>query len=212
MDENKKPKNLEKLAKENINISIFKQPTMNTEKENIFDKLYDSIMESDDLPAMDDENPFDDGLGGDEEFGDDELGGEEVTLTLDKDLAQKLLDALGEQLEPGDDAELEDLDSEDPFGDEDSGGNPFEDSVEVQAEPKDLPDSNLKSGNNSNKNNKVKASGYHGKGGKAQGGKIKEPQGDPKELPDSNLKAGNNSKMSSNKVQASGYNSGELIK
>lgn len=211
-DENKKPKNLEKLAKEDINISILKTPTMNTEKENIFDKLYDSIMESDDFPPADDQNPFDDGLGDDE--GEDDFGGEdEVTVTLDKELAQKLYDALGEMLEPGDDAELEDLDGEDEFGDGDTGGmNPFEDSVEVQAEPKDLPDSNMKSGNNSNKNHKVKASGYHGKGGKATGGKIPEQQGDPKELPDSNLKAGNNSKMGSNKVQASGYNSGELIK
>lgn len=211
-DENKKPKNLEKLAKEDINISILKTPTMNTEKENIFDKLYDSIMESDDFPPADDQNPFDDGLGDDE--GGDEFGGEEeVTVTLDKELAQKLYDALGEMLEPGDDAELEDLDGEDEFGDEESGGmNPFEDSVEVQAEPKNLPDTNLKSGNNSNKQNKVKASGYHGKGGKAQSGKVPEPQGDPKELPDSAMKSGNNSNMASNKVTAAGYNSGELIK
>lgn len=212
-DTNKKPKNLEKLAKENINISIFKTPTMNTDKENIFDKLYDSIMESDDFPPADDQNPFDDGLGGEDE-GEDDFGGEdEVTVTLDKELAQKLYDALGDMLEPGDDTELEDLDGDDGFGDEDEEGmNPFEDSVEVQAEPKNLPDSNLKSGNNSNKQNKVKASGYHGKGGKASGGKIPEQQGDPKELPDSAMKSGNNSNMGSNKVNASGYNSGDLIK
>ncbi|MDC3298450.1 hypothetical protein OAU81_00100 [bacterium] len=201
-------KNTKNLNRENINIS--KSQTMNTDKDNIFDKLYSSIMESDDFPPMDDA-PFGDDDGGfDDPMGGDELGGEEVTVTLDRELAQKLYDAIGEMLEPGDDAELEDLDNEE--GDDEMGDNPFEDSVQVQAEPSNLPDSNLKSGNNSNKQNKVKASGYHGKGGKASGGKIPEQQGDPKELPDSAMKSGNNSNMGSNKVNASGYNQGDLVK
>lgn len=204
----KKNKN---LTEGDINIS--KSQTMNTDKDNIFDKLYTSIMESDDFPPMDD-SPFGDDEGGfdDPMTGDDELGGEEVTVTLDRELAQKLYDAIGEMLEPGDDAELEDLDSEEGDDDMDMGDNPFEDSVQVQAEPTNLPDSNLKSGNNSNKANKVKASGYHGKGGKASGGSIPEPQGDPKELPDSAMKSGNNSNMASNKVGATGYGQGDLIK
>lgn len=200
----------ENLAKESLNNS--KMPTMNTtENDNVFDKLYKTIMESDDFPPMEDELPFE---GGDEleDAGDDELGGEQVTLTLDKDVAQKLFDMLSAELDAGDDAELEDLDDgEDDESDPFSSGDPFEDSVQVQAEPRALPDSNLKSGNNSNKDNKVKASGYHGGGGKASSGNIPEQQADPKELPDSNLKSGNNSSKN-NHVKAGGYSAGEFVK
>jgi hypothetical protein len=206
----KNTKKPEKLAKEDINTSI---TAMNDKNDNIFDKLYNTLMESDDLPSMD-EDPF----GGDEvETGDDlglDDGGDKISIELDKDVAEKLHQALGDLLDVGDDSELEDLDGEadsDPFGGND-GDNPFEDSIEVVADPKPLADSNLKSGNNSNKQNKVKAAGYSGKGGKASSGKIPDVVADPKDLPETNLKSGNNSNMGSNKVQSPGTNQGELIK
>ena len=206
----KKTKKPEKLAKENINTSI---TAMNNKEENIFDKLYNTLMESEDLPSMD-ENPF----GGDDEVetGDDlglDDGGDTISIELDKDVAEKLHQALGELLDVSDDSELEDLDGEqddDPFGGEQS--SPFEDSIEVVADPKPLADSNLKSGNNSNKQNKVKASGYSGKGSKASSGKIPDVVADPKPLADTNLKSGNNSSMGSNKVSSPGTNPGEFIK
>lgn len=200
----------EKLAKENIN--TLNTTTMNDKNENIFDKLYQSLMEGDELPSMD-EDPF--GSEG-EDVGDDlglDDGGDKISIELDRDVAEKLHQALGDLLSIDGDSELEDLDGEDesdPFG----GGSdsPFEDSIQVVAEPQNLPDSNLKSGNNSNKQNKVKAAGYSGKGGKATTGKIPDVVADPKDLPETNLKSGNNSSMGSNKVQSPGTNQGEFIK
>lgn len=201
------------LAKENINNSN-NNLTMNDKSDNVFDKLYQSLMEADELPSMDD-----DMFGGDdtneepEAFGGDEGSDDTVTLNLPKDLAEQLHQALMDQLETSGDEELEDLDGgddmDDPFGGDDS---PLEDSIQVVAEPQALSDSNLKSGNNSSMNNKPATSGY-GKhdGKKAHGGDIPEPQGDPKELKDSSMKSGNNSSMN-NKVAASGYNTGDYIK
>jgi hypothetical protein len=203
----------ENLVQDNIN--TFNKHSIMNNPDNIFDKLYNTLMESDDLPAMD-EDPFAADAGDD--FGGDDFGGEEdsdkITIDLPRDVAEQLHQALGDLLDVDPESELEDLDSDDdsdPFGDDDS--EPFQDSIEVVADPKPLADSNLKSGNNSNKANKPKTSGYgKGGGGKAGSGKIPETQADPKDLPDTNLKSGNNSNMGSNKVQASGYGQGELIK
>lgn len=199
----------EKLAKENIN--TLNTTAMNDKNENIFDKLYQSLMEGDELPSMD-EDPFaSDELETGDEMGLDD-GGDKISIELDRDVAEKLHQAIGDLLAIDGDSELEDLDGEsedDPFGSEQS---PFEDSIEVVADPKPLADSNLKSGNNSNKQNKVKAAGYHGKGGKGASGKIPDVEADPKELADTNLKSGNNSNMGSNKVQSPGTNQGEFLK
>lgn len=203
------------LAKENINTSN-NNFTMNDKSDNVFDKLYQSLMEADELPSMDDDmfsadEPESDGLDG---LGGDEGGEDTVTLNLPREVAQQLCDALNAEMGAGEDDELEDLDGgedEDPFA---SGGedDPFQDSIEVVAEPKPLPETNLKSGNNSSMDNKPKTSGY-GKsgGGKANSGSIPEPKGDPSELSDSAMKKGNNSSMD-NKVNAGGYNTGEYIK
>ena len=207
----KKQKN---LAKENINTSN-NNLTMNDKSDNGFDKLYQSLMEADELPTMDDDMFGDEPSEEPEGFGNEEEGGAEtVTLDLPKDLAEQLHQALMDQLEPSGDEELEDLDSgddlEDPFA---SGGDsPLEDSIQVVAEPQSLADSKMKSGNNSSMDNKPATSGY-GKsdGGKASGGDIPEPQGDPSELKDTSMKKGNNSSMD-NKVNAPGYNTGEYIK
>lgn len=117
----KAEKKEENLNERNINNSTMSKP-------NIFDKLYATIMEAEDL---DDEN-FD--LGGmeDETSDLDELGvedeggenGEEITLSLPRDLAEKLHEALMSQLEGGDDlddlgGEEDDLDFGDDSGEED---------------------------------------------------------------------------------------------
>jgi hypothetical protein len=209
-----KPKN---LTKENINNSN-NNFNMNKQPDNVFDKLYQDLMEADELPTMDDDmfasdEPTDDPEG----FGGDETGEDVVTLELPKELADQLYEMLGGAGcgEPSGDEELEDLDSDDgsdPFGDEPSG-NPFEDSIEVVAEPKPLADSAHKSGNNSSMNNKPSTSGYGKQDGKkANSGSIPEPKGDPSELKDSAMKSGNNSNMGSNKVNASGYSTGDYIK
>ena len=209
----KNQKKSEKLAKESIN--TFNTNAMNnktTDTDNIFDKLYQSLMESEDLPTMDDD-PFGSDDSGDELSMGDE-GGDTITLELERDVAEKLHKAIGELLDVGDDTELEELPGEgddDPFA---SGGedDPFQDAIEVVADPKPLPETNLKSGNNSSMDNKPKAAGYHGKGGKATSGKIPEVVADPKNLPETNHKSGNNSKHASDKVHSPGTNQGELIK
>tara|TARA_R110000824_G_scaffold245720_7_gene434853 strand:- start:8 stop:814 length:807 start_codon:yes stop_codon:yes gene_type:complete len=216
--EKKKDKGTEENAgkSENLvqdNINTFNNNSIMNNPDNIFDKLYNTLMESDDLPAMD-EDPFAADAGDD--FGGEDLGGEEdgetLTIELPREVAEQLHQSLGDLLDVDPESEIEDLDGgdSDPFGDDSE--EPFADSIEVVADPRPLADSNLKSGNNSNKANKPKASGYSGKGGKAQSGKIPETQADPKELADTNLKSGNNSNMGSNKVQAGGYGAGELIK
>jgi hypothetical protein len=212
VDDEKNKRKTGKLAKENIN-TFTNDFNMKNNNDNIFDKLYQSLMENEDLPSMD-EDPF---ASDDEIDTGDDLGlgdeGDTLTVELPREVAEKLHEALGALLDVDPDSEIEDLDSDngDAFGDDD-GGNPFEDSIEVVADPKPLADTNLKSGNNSNKNNKVKASGYSGKGSKATSGKIPDVVADPKDLPDTNLKSGNNSNMGSNKVQSPGTNQGELIK
>ena len=179
----------ENLVQDNIN--TFNKHSIMNNPDNIFDKLYNTLMESDDLPAMD-EDPFASDDMGDDPFSseDDSESGDTITVDLPREVAEQLHQALGDLLDVDPESEIEDLDGEDdaadPFGD-DATSEPFQDSIEVVADPKPLADSNLKSGNNSNKQNKLKASGYHGKGGKAAGGKIPETQADPKELPDTNI-------------------------
>lgn len=107
--EEKKPENLNEKSINNSNMS----------KPNIFDKLYATIMEADDLEDVD----LDSGLGDEgspeddlEELGvEDEVGGDEITLSLPRDLAEKLHEALMSQLE-GDDDGGDDIDD---FGGED---------------------------------------------------------------------------------------------
>ena len=119
----KAKKKEENLSERNINNSTMSKP-------NIFDKLYATIMEAEDL---DDENFDLGGMGGDEESDLDELGvedeggeiGDEITLSLPRELAEKLHEALMSQLEGGED-DLDDLGGEED--DLDFGGDSgFED-------------------------------------------------------------------------------------
>ena len=118
LKENKKKSG--KIVPEEIN----NFETMSEEpNKNIFDKLYDTIMEGD--------NPFDelDGMNDELDASADEdaeldIGGDEITLSLPRDLAEQLCDALKEQLGEGED---DMMDAE--------GDNFLEDAVESKPEP-----------------------------------------------------------------------------
>lgn len=114
-------KESEKKSGKSVNEEINNFETMSKNNpDNIFDKLYSTIMEGDDPFADLDAGMPEDG----EDLGDEELGlddgGDEVTLNLPRDLAEQLMDALQGQLDGGD---------EDEFGDEagDEAGDEFGD-------------------------------------------------------------------------------------
>ena len=125
-------KNQKKPGK-SVNEQINNFKIMSNEPTNIFDKLYSTIMEGDD-PFADLDSMGDD-IGGDD-MGDEELdlGGDEVTLSLPRDLAEKLCDALKEQLGEGDD---EGDDFGDDLGDE-GDDEMLGDSVVSEPDPKPL--------------------------------------------------------------------------
>ena len=163
----KKDKKPGKNLKEGINnfrTMSKKDPT------NIFDKLYSTIMEGDDPFADLNGMGAEDDFGGDDEFGGDEedMGGDQVTLSLPRELAETLCDALKAELDGGD--ELEDLEDEESMGD-DLDDEMLGDAVVSKPEPTAASDGvpGL-----TGKNNKTSGSGYSAKGGSAEGGKIKE--------------------------------------
>ena len=163
----KKDKKPGKNLKEGINnfrTMSKKDPT------NIFDKLYSTIMEGDDPFADLNGMGAEDDFGGDDEFGGDEedMGGDQVTLSLPRELAEQLCDALKAELD-GDD-ELEDLEDEESMGD-DLDDEMLGDAVVSKPEPTAAADGvpGL-----TGKGNKTSGSGYSAKGGTAEGGKIKE--------------------------------------
>ena len=132
--------NIEKIDSNNINNCMAQK--------SLFDQLFEDVMSDEEAlgiePGSSDEGSDFGGEGGDidGEFG-GEGEGEEVTLTLDRETAQKLLDmlsgALGEETESPEEQTVEDdLGSE--LGDEGEGeGNPFPESTEM----KELKASNL---------------------------------------------------------------------
>lgn len=163
-----------KSANESINTRSM------SKKKSIFDKLYEEVLGGDDdeleMGAGFDEFGDDDGG-----FGDDEEMNDEVTLTLPRDLAEQLCDALKEQLGDGegddiDDIEdTEDLEELDEYSsDDDEDEDVMQEAPEVQhvgdAGPKG---SDLDKGNLKGKNNKVSGKGSahkvtstsHGDGG-----------------------------------------------
>lgn len=170
-----------KSVSEQINTSRI----MSDEPNNIFDKLYSTIMEGDD-PFADLNGGMEDGLGDEELGGDEELdiGGDEVTLSLPRDLAEKLHDALMAQL-GGEEEAGEEEGEEDPFaseGDDEMLG----DSVVSEPDPKPLGGHSDRShpyaGNTGSGSNKVKSSKTGSPdGGHADGGTVKEDP-DPKPL------------------------------
>jgi hypothetical protein len=177
---------------------------MSDEPKNIFDKLYSTIMEGDDpfadLDSMGDEGPGDE-MGSDEEL---DLGGDEVTFSLPRDLAEKLHEVLMDQL--GDDSEGDDgEDFGDDFGDEND--EMLGDSVVSEPDPKPLGghgDRHHKdAGNTGSGSNKVSSSKTSSPdGGSADGGTVKEDP-DPKPLGghgDRQHKDAGNTGSGSNKV------------
>ncbi len=146
------PKNVKGLAKAKKN-EKFSQKTKKVVKEDInnfmsiFDKLYEDVMKNDELDINTGIGMGPEGDSGDSDFdfgteGDDDLGGDEVTIKLDKDLAQKLLDVLKDVI--GDESSESDKDLEDLGVDTDESEDDDEDEDEEMYETTDiqtLPDS-----------------------------------------------------------------------
>jgi hypothetical protein len=138
----KNSKSPRKIANEDIN-SFMKSK---------FDKLFENVMEDDkdlDLSTGPGAGPEggDDFGGGEDELSDlgGEEGGEEVTITLDKETAQKLVDLLQAQLDVSseEESDLEDLEIEDEDlgGEEEDLGGEEENSFREGSEAEKLPDS-----------------------------------------------------------------------
>ena len=164
---------VEKNGASQINNSV----TMSKKSDNnIFNKLYSTIMEGDD--------PFEDlggmeaelGDDGDLDIGRDEEGGDEVTVTLPRDVAQQLCDMLKDQLDDGMEDDMEDDMGDDMGGDEDF----LEDAVKSEPEPKEHGDAHghgMIGGSN-----KVAASGYNANTGAAANKGDAKADEEPKEL------------------------------
>jgi hypothetical protein len=149
---------LEKTEAEDINNSMSKS---------IFDKLYEDVMKDDALDLGIQAGP--EGEAGDT-AGDEIEGSEEVTLTLPRDVAQKLHDMLMNVLGAAAEDKEEDLGGEDLGSEEDKGTEEDEiQNAEVAGEAtaiEELPDS--KGQALTSKNNKVPSTvtkAGHGKGG-----------------------------------------------
>ena len=188
----------EKKSEKSVNEDINNSKDMSTtEPDNIFDKLYSTIMEGDD-PFAD----LDGGFGGEDEMdsGDEELdiGGDEVTLSLPRDLAEKLHDALMSQL--GDD-DGDDLGDDLGDGGDDLDDEMLGDAVVSQPEPKEHHGDDRAG----NKNNKVKNSMGNSGAGNAQSGHIKEDP-TPKDLSKGNFESGDHemANKKDNKVSTPG--------
>ena len=130
-------KESEKKSGKSVNEEINNFETMSKNNpDNIFDKLYSTIMEGDDPFADLDAGMPEDG----EDLGDEELGlddgGDEVTLNLPRDLAEQLMDALQGQLDGGDEDEFGDEEAGDEAGDEFGDDEMLGDAVVSEPAPK----------------------------------------------------------------------------
>ena len=162
-------KESDKKPGKSVNEEINNFETMSKNNpDNIFDKLYSTIMEGDDPFADLDAGLPEDG----EDLGDEELGlddGDEVTLSLPRDLAEQLLDALNGQLGGEDDLDGgDDLEGEEGYDDEMLG-----DAVVSEPAPKPIGGGDRQhkdAGNTGAGSNKVSSSKTNGPdGGKASG-------------------------------------------
>jgi hypothetical protein len=115
---------------------------MNMSNKSLFEKLFEEVMQDDaealGLPSG--EGSEGAGEMGGEDFGSEE-GGDEVTLTLDRETAQKLHDLLGGILGGGEETEDEGMGEEDGMedmgeeGEEDMGDEAAEDTQEDDEDP-----------------------------------------------------------------------------
>ena len=86
----------------------------------LFEKLFEEVMENDEAALGIDSGDSAGDMGGEgDEFGGEDMGGEEVTLTMDKATAEKLMDLLSAALGGGHEEEGET--SEDEFGGSEEG-------------------------------------------------------------------------------------------
>lgn len=192
-----------KSANESINTQDM------SKKKSIFDKLYEDVLGGDDDEL--EMGGFDD-FGSDEES-DDEFGNDDdVTLTLPRDVAEKLHDMLSDQL--GDD-DVEDIEDTEDMDELDEYSND-EDEDDMMHEAPDVQEighaivSDLDRGNLKGKNNKVSGSGPAHKSGNGSGGdgKIKTGNPEPTELGDHSGQLTGKSNKVSGKVHGKGQ---ELI-
>lgn len=97
----------------------------------LFDRLYEEVMDDEDVLGIE---------GGDDsgEFEDFDSEGDEITVTLPRDLAEQLCDALMGQLGEGED-DMEDMEDMD----EDDDENPFGEGVDFETVPEVSPNSDM---------------------------------------------------------------------
>ncbi len=163
----------EKVAKESIN-------TSNMSKF-LFDKLFEDVMSGSEFGGGDDAGDLGIEVGGGE-GGEDLGGGDEVTITLDRATAEKLIgliqgamgDGLGEEEGEEEEGELDGEGGEE--GGEEEGA--MGESIEVVAEPKPF---GAKAETLQKRDNKV-SSKYKAAGGKAHTGSLAPLQAEPKPL------------------------------
>lgn len=163
----------EKVAKESIN-------TSNMSKF-LFDKLFEDVMSGSEFGGGDDASDLGIEVGGGE-GGEDLGGGDEVTITLDRATAEKLIGliqgAMGDELGEEEGEEEGELDGEggEEGGEEEEGA--MGESIEVVAEPKPF---GAKAETLQKRDNKV-SSKYKASGGKAHTGSLAPLQAEPKPL------------------------------
>ena len=155
-------------------------------KKSIFDKLYEDVLGGDD-DEMEMSADFGDAMG-DDEYGDEDEMEDEVTLSLPRDVAQKLCDMLNDQL--GDDEDIEDIEDTEDFGDDEDDVS-AEDMFREGPEAQEIGDAGpsgaeLDKGNLKGKGNKVKGSGPAHKSAKGGSGSssLKGGKSEPSELGD----------------------------
>lgn len=194
-------------AGKTANESINKQDM--SKKKSIFDKLYEDVLGGDD-DDLEMGGGFD-AFGDDEGMEDDEMGGgDEVTLTLPRDIAEKLHEVLMGQLEGGDD-DIEDIEDTEDMDELDEYSHDDEEDDEVMQEAPDAQEighaivSDIDRGNLKGKSNKVGGSGPAAKSGSGDGdGKLKGGNPEPTDLGDhSGALTGKNNKVSG-KVRGKG--------
>ena len=169
---------VEKTYKDNININM----------KSVFDKLFEDVMGDQDVEELDAL-----GIDTDDEVNDVEET-DEVTLTLDGDMAQQLCDLIQAQL--GGEEELDDEGDDEGDDEVEDGFEDFEDTVDEATDLKEVPDSAGQSlMSRKNTVGSVKASG-----GKAQGQVKSTVDGKGKPLADA---AGHKLTSKKNKVHSS---------
>ena len=172
-----KYKNISENQQKNLKRSI-----NNFMSKSLFEKLFEQVMDNENIPSPEtdsqalglpdgdygDEDGSGAGDGGGEDNMGDAMGGDEITLSLPREVAQQLCDMLNQQLEGGDDMD-DDMVGEDDFGDEDDG------------EIEDEDEGNLGEGIDIKELPSAHGMGLTGKGNKV-GSKVK-PKGGRAEVP-----------------------------